>query len=50
MLNNVAVYLPLERRKILIPLTKAVEGDVIIRYSENKKFGGDITLSLPHTL
>jgi len=49
-LNNVAVYLPLERRKILIPLTKAVEGDVIIRYSENKKFGGDITLSLPHTL
>lgn len=49
-INNVAVYRPLERRKVLIPLTKTVKGPVIIRYTENKKFGGDTELSIAHTI
>jgi len=40
----------LERRKVLIPLTKTVKGPVIIRYTENKKFGGDTELSIAHTI
>ncbi|MEM7421093.1 MAG: hypothetical protein AAF364_15395 [Pseudomonadota bacterium] len=49
-LNNVAVYRPLERRKVLIPLTNASKGDVVIRYTENEKFGGSLVLSIPHTI
>ena len=44
-LNNVATYLPLNRRKVLIPLSREVTGDVTISYNEVAKFGGSIQSS-----
>ena len=49
-LNNVAVYRPLERRKVLIPLQNAKKGPVVIRFTEIDKFGGDIALSIEHVI
>lgn len=49
-LNNVAVYRPLERRRVLIPLQEIEKGPVVIKYTENKKFGGDLVLAVEHTL
>lgn len=49
-LNNVAAYRPLERRKVLIPLHKVVKGPVIIKYIEDKKFGGNLELSIEHII
>jgi len=49
-LNNVATYRPLEQRKILIPLHTVVKGDVVIRFTEQEKFGGDISLSIGHNI
>ncbi len=49
-LNNVAMYRPLTQRKVLIPLENAEKGPVVIRFTEQKKFGGDINLSVKHTL
>ncbi|BFT31170.1 hypothetical protein D210916BOD24_23460 [Alteromonas sp. D210916BOD_24] len=49
-LNNVAAYRPLERRKVLIPLQKVVKGPVTINYIEDEKFGGNIELSIEHII
>lgn len=49
-LNNVAVYRPLERRRVLIPLQEIEKGQIIIKYTENKKFGGNLVLAVEHTL
>ena len=45
-LNNVATYRPLERRKVLIPLQNPVKGPVTVKYVENSKFGGTIESSV----
>lgn len=41
-LNNSAVYQPLNRRKVLIALNKMVKGKVLIEYTEIAKFGGKL--------
>jgi P pilus assembly chaperone PapD len=41
-LNNSAVYLPLKRRKVNIPLNDMVKGKVVIDYKEIAKFGGNL--------
>jgi hypothetical protein len=49
-LNNVATYRPLQRRKVLIPLQNPVKGPVIIKYVENSKFGGSLEDSVKLTI
>ena len=41
-LNSSAVYLPLQGRKILIPLKQVTKGKVIIHYREIAKYGGKL--------
>ena len=43
--NNLAVYTPLTRRKVYIPLTQQVEGPLTIEYQENKRYGGKLALT-----
>jgi hypothetical protein len=43
--NNLAVYTPLTRRKIYIPLTQQVTGPLTIEYQENKRYGGKLSLT-----
>ena len=43
--NNVALYPPLTRRKVYIPLNKDVQGKITIQYTEQGKYGGDLALS-----
>lgn len=43
-LNNVAIYPPLTKRVVDIPLTKTVQGVASINFSENPQYGGDISL------
>ncbi|MEP1551223.1 MAG: hypothetical protein ABJJ44_04340 [Paraglaciecola sp.] len=42
LVNHIAAYMPLSRRKVLIPLTKEVSGLVTIKYNEIAEFGGSI--------
>ncbi len=44
-LNNLAVYTPLTRRKVYIPLTEEVSGPITIQYQENIRYGGKISLT-----
>lgn len=41
-LNSVAVYQPLTRRKVLIPLAQQSSGRITIQYNEIAKFGGNL--------
>jgi fimbrial chaperone protein len=42
LLKSSAVYLPLNGRKILIPLKEMVKGKVTVQYKENAKYGGNL--------
>lgn len=39
-LNNSAVYLPLTRKKVIIPLSQKVTGKITVKYDENAEYGG----------
>ncbi len=43
-LNNLAIYPPLTRRKVYIPLSQDVAGPVTIQYQENESYGGKLSL------
>lgn len=42
-LNNSAVYQPLKRKKVLIPLSQNVKGDITIKFNEIAVYGGSET-------
>lgn len=42
-LNGVATYLPLQRRKVLIPLSTEVSGKITVQYQEIEKYGGNLS-------
>lgn len=42
LVNHIATYMPLSRRKVLIPLSKKVSGLVTIKYNELTQYGGSI--------
>jgi hypothetical protein len=44
-INSLAVYTPLTRRKVYIPLTEQVTGPLTIEYLENKRYGGKLSLT-----
>jgi hypothetical protein len=44
-INNLAIYTPLTRRKVYIPLTQQVTGPLTIEYQENKRYGGKLSLT-----
>ena len=44
LVNSIAAYQPLTRRKVLIPLTKQASGKINIKYNEIAKFGGNLEL------
>jgi P pilus assembly chaperone PapD len=44
-LNNLAVYTPLTRRKVYISLTEDATGPITIQYQENKRYGGNVSLT-----
>jgi len=50
LMNNVGVYRPLERRRVLIPLQEVESGPIIVKFTENKKFGGNLVLAIEHNL
>ncbi len=49
-LNNSAVYQPLDRKKVIIPLQSEVQGNVTIKFKEIAKYGGDLAAETNITL
>ncbi|NMH60813.1 fimbrial biogenesis chaperone [Alteromonas ponticola] len=49
-LNGVATYLPLEKRKVLIPLNSDYRGPVTITFTENENYGGNANATLDYVI
>ncbi|WDE00012.1 molecular chaperone [Thalassomonas actiniarum] len=48
--NGIAVYPPLARRKVYIPMTQDSRGKVTIEYQERAKYGGNIEITETMTI
>ncbi|MEW9799055.1 fimbrial biogenesis chaperone [Alteromonas sp. CYL-A6] len=48
--NGIATYLPLQKRKVLIPLKPGFRGPVTITFTENENYGGDAAATLDYVV
>lgn len=49
-LNGIGLYPPIERRKVLIPLTEEAKGNLVITFTEDLKYGGDKVAKIPFSM
>lgn len=49
-LNGIGLYPPIERRKVLIPLTEEAKGKLTITFTEDLKYGGNKVATIPFSM